>query len=135
MNEEQRLESELLSKIISMLNETSEYTRQRVLEKVSNYKEELNADPIGVITNCLKEVQLDAEKELDALYSKNASQLDNGTVKTINDDLEKGKAFVRTMSSQAREQDELIQQRREERYQQMIDEVGEIESPVNRIHH
>lgn len=50
-------------------------------------------------------------------------------------DLERGKSFVETMSSQAKVQDEAIQQRRDERYQQMIDEAGKVVSPASRLHH
>ena len=49
---------------------------------------------------------------------------DDGYARTIDDArrVERGKAFVEAMSSQARANDELIQQRRNERYEEMIDE-------------
>ena len=53
----------------------------------------------------------------------------------ITDNLERDKSFVESMSCQARIQDETIKQRRNERYQQMIDEAGEVVSPASRLHH
>lgn len=51
---------------------------------------------------------------------------DDGYARTIDDArrVESGKAFVEAMSSQARANDELIQQRRNERYEEMIDEYN-----------
>jgi len=45
------------------------------------------------------------------------------------------RAFVETMSSRARAHDEYMQIRRDERYEQMIEEAGKIEGPANRLHH
>lgn len=50
----------------------------------------------------------------------------------IPDSSEREKAFVETMSSNAQIQREAIQQRRDEQYEQMIAEAGEIESPMSR---
>lgn len=51
--------------------------------------------------------------------------------------LEMGKNFVETMSSQARMQQENIQRRRDERYEEMIfkdeEKLGPIESPMDRL--
>lgn len=49
---------------------------------------------------------------------------DDGYARSIDDArrVERGKAFVEAMSSQARANDELIQQRRDERYEEMIDD-------------
>ena len=49
---------------------------------------------------------------------------DDGYARSIDDArrVERGKAFVETMSSQARANDELIQQRRDERYEEMIED-------------
>lgn len=51
---------------------------------------------------------------------------DDGYARTIDDArrVERGKAFLEAMSSQARANDELIQQRRNERYEEMIDEYN-----------
>ena len=134
MNQEKIQEYQLLKTITNLLGQTSVETRKRVMEKISN--RDLSTDPIGVIIECLKEVQLDAYKELDALLNKGKNiQQDSDIPKTMTDDLERGKSFVESMSSQARAQDSAIQQRRDERYQQMIDEAEEVVSPASRLHH
>ena len=48
---------------------------------------------------------------------------------------ERGKTLTETLSSGAGAHDEYMQARRDERYEQMIQEAGEIESPANRLHH
>ena len=134
MNQEKIQEYQLLKTITNLLGQTSLETRKRVMEKISN--RDLSIDPIGIITECLKEVQLDAYKELYSFLNRGENiQRDSGTPKTMTDDLERGKSFVESMSSQARAQDSAIQQRRDERYQQMIDEAEEAVSPASRLHH
>ena len=134
MNQEKIQEYQLLKTITNLLGQTSLETRKRVMEKISN--RDLSIDPIGIITECLKEVQLDAYKELYTFLNRGKNiQRDSGTPKIMTDDLERGKSFVESMSSQARAQDSAIQQRRDERYQQMIDEAEEAVSPASRLHH
>ena len=134
MNQDKIQEYQLLQTIINLLGQTSVEIRKRVMEKIS--KRDLSSDPIGIITECLKEVQLDAYRDLDTFLNRGENmQLDNGTPKTMTDGLESGKSFVEAMSSQARVQDEAIQQRRDERYQHMIDETSEVVSPASRLHH
>lgn len=48
--------------------------------------------------------------------------------------IDREKSFVETISEPARAQQESIQRRRDEMYEEMIKEVGEIESPMNRSH-
>lgn len=134
MNQDKIQEYQLLQTIINLLSQTHVETRKRVVEKISN--RDISTDPIGIITECLKEVQLDVEKELDGLLNggENRQQISE-TPKTMTDNLDRGKSFVETMSSQARAQDEAIQQRRDGRYQQMIDETEEVISPASRLHH
>ena len=134
MNQEKIQEYQLLKTITNLLGQTSLETRKRVMEKISN--RDLSTDPIGIITECLKEVQLDAYKELYTFLNRGENiQQDSGTPRTMTDDLERGKSFVESMSSQTRAQDSAIQQRRDERYQQMIDEAEEAVSPASRLHH
>ena len=56
------------------------------------------------------------------------------SVKTLkkDDNLDREKAFVETMSSEARYQQEMMQQKREQRYEKMIEEAGPVESPMSR---
>ena len=123
MNPDKTKEYQLLQSIINLLDQTSIETRKRLAGKLSNY--DLSTDPIGIITERLKEMQLDTYKELDALLNEG---------ETITDDLKSGKSFVTAMSSQARVDDEKILQRRTERYQQMLDETEEVVSPSSRLH-
>lgn len=134
MNQEKIQEYQLLKTITNLLGQTSVETRKRVMEKISN--RDLSTDSIGIIIECLKEVQSDAYKELYTFLNRKENiKQDSGTPKTMTDDLERGKSFVDAMSSQSRTQDEVIQQRRNERYQQMIDESEEVVSPASRLHH
>lgn len=48
---------------------------------------------------------------------------------------ERGKALSETLSSGARAHDEYIQAKRDERYEKMIEEAEEIESPTSRLKH
>ena len=48
---------------------------------------------------------------------------------------ERGKALSETLSSGARAHDEYIQAKRDEKYEKMIEEAGEIESPTSRLKH
>ena len=47
---------------------------------------------------------------------------------------DRNKSFVETMSSEAMTQKDVIQRKREERYEEMISEVEELESPISRLH-
>lgn len=49
--------------------------------------------------------------------------------------VERGKALTETLSSGARAHDEYIQAQRNERYEKMVEEASEIESPASRLHH
>ncbi len=88
MNPDKTKEYQLLQSIINLLDQTSIETRKRLAGKLSNY--DLSTDPIGIITERLKEMQLDTYKELDALLNEG---------ETITDDLKSGKSFVTAMSS------------------------------------
>lgn len=48
---------------------------------------------------------------------------------------ERGKALSETLSYGARAHDEYIQAKRDERYEKMIEEAGEIENPTSRLKH
>lgn len=139
MNEDRVYEFRALELIVEMINNSSIETKKRVNEKLKSRMEEFHDNPIGVITECLKEVQLEVDQELKALGTK-IEEIDSttdNTAKTLNNmrRLERGKALTEALSSRAREQQEEIQQRRNEMYEKMIEEAGEIESPTNRLHH
>lgn len=50
-------------------------------------------------------------------------------------DKDRERAFVETMSSSARTHEEYIQARRDARYEEMIQEAGEIYTPANKLRH
>lgn len=64
----------------------------------------------------------------------NSIMEDGGKILTINNSaLEREKAFVSSISSDAVMQREQIQRNRDERYEQMIEEAGPIDSPMSRL--
>ena len=48
--------------------------------------------------------------------------------------IERGKALTEALSFDARMQQEAIERRRAARYEEMIEEAGEVESPKSRLH-
>lgn len=92
------------------------YIEKRVLKaddkRVATYEKEY------------RNIQAFAQQNGYVVADVNALVEDDGYARTIDDTrrVERGKAFVEAMSSQARANDELIQQRRNERYEEMIDE-------------
>lgn len=92
-------------------------------------------DPIGIVKSGFKYLaeqlvyQFIQETNIRSESANNIMQgneNEEGYARTINDSqrVERGKAFVETMSSQARAYDELMQQRRNERYEEMnIDKI------------
>lgn len=93
-----------------------------------NNVDSFNNDPTGTIQNGFRflaeQLVLKFIKETNDKTKEGLGNLDESTdkadgyAKTINDSqrIDRGKAFVETMSSQARLQDELMQHRREEMY-------------------
>jgi len=64
----------------------------------------------------------------------NSIMEDGGKILTINNSsLEREKAFVSSISSDVSLQREQMQQSRNERYEQMIEEAGPIDSPMSRL--
>ena len=92
------------------------YIKKRVLKaddkRVATYEKEY------------RNIQAFAQQNGYVVADVNTLVEDDGYARTIDDTrrVERGKAFVEAMSSQARANGELIQQRRNERYEEMIDE-------------
>ena len=92
------------------------YIEKRVLKandpKVATYEREY------------RNIQAFAQQNGYTIADVNMLVEDDGYARSIDDArrVERGKAFVEAMSSQARANDELIQQRRDARYEEMIDE-------------
>ena len=70
-------------------------------------------------------------------YRKKAGQSEDAkTLSLFNQsDKDRERAFVETMSSDARANEEYIQARRDARYEEMIQEAGEIYTPANKLRH
>ena len=70
-------------------------------------------------------------------YRKKAGQSEDAkTLSLFNQsDKDRERAFVETMSSDARANEEYIQAIRDRRYEEMIQEAGEIYTPANKLRH
>lgn len=98
---------------------------------------------VSILETYLPKIQViekEEEKKIDKMIENyQDSSTEDSSAKTLNihdsRKLKREKALVEAMSSQAREQREAIQRRRDEMYEKMIEEAGEIESPANRLHH
>ena len=70
-------------------------------------------------------------------YRKKAGQSEDAkTLSWFNQsDKDRERAFVETMSSDARANEEYIQAIRDRRYEEMIQEAGEVDMPANKLRH
>ena len=70
-------------------------------------------------------------------YRKKAEQSEDAkTLSLFNQsDKDRERAFVETMSSDARANEEYIQAIRDRRYEEMIQEAGEVDTPANKLRH
>ena len=70
-------------------------------------------------------------------YRKKAEQAEDAkTLSLFNQsDKDRERAFVETMSSDARANEEYIQAIRDRRYEEMIQEAGEVDTPANKLRH
>ena len=113
------------------------------LEEIKRQKE-LVGDIVGVakINETLNQVkpllaQILSSKDNNICKAENSEP--EGYARTIHDSarIERGKALSEALSTQARLNTESIQQRRNERYEEMISqaeqELGPIESPMSRL--
>jgi len=142
MNEEKREQYDILKDCLAKVCSLSLDIQERLAEKMLNHPIEFNANPIETLITCLNEISKEIEFELNLPSEKNnisstTEFQDNGIARTNHDErrIERGKSFVESMSFQGKELQETIQKRRDERYEQMISEAKEIESPINRLHH
>lgn len=105
--DEYKIKAETIGDIetVSELNQMLDYAKPKFHELLINGQEIIN------------NIKVDGEK---ILVPNNRT-------------LERGKSFVTTMSSDARMQKEQMQQTRDGRYEQMIEEAGPIESPISRL--
>ena len=110
---------------IQHINQLDEY--RKMAEQSGDTK---TADELGQIVEMSKKRLTEGMETIKEIGNEDAKMLSMFNQTRIN----REKSFVETMSSGARAHDEYIQSKRNERYEQMIEEAGELESPSSRLH-
>lgn len=120
-----------LEKIKELFDKMSDDDKDRLNSLLIARKEEYAVDPLGTVVSCVQEMfRQEVEKFTEYVNGQIEKSEPEGYARTIDDHhrVERGKAFVEAMSSQARANEELMQQRRDERYEKMIDEYDNLDS-------
>lgn len=118
-----------LKKIQELFNKMSEEDSNKLNKLLLSHKDDYDADPLETVIKCVQEMyRQEIEKFTDYVKSQTEESEPEDYAKTIGDSrrVERGKAFVEVMSSQARANKELMQQKRDERYEEMIDEYDNL---------
>ena len=92
-----------------------------VLETIGNFASDVLKDDLTKFT------------EIVSGLTKDIKEKDGKTLSLFDNSQSREKSFVEAMSQDARIQQENIQARRDARYEEMIAEAGEIESPMSRL--
>lgn len=124
-------------KIHELFEKMSNEDKAKLNELLLSHKDEYVVEPLETVKKCVQEMIRQTMQEFTDYVNGQISESSDGDyARTIYDSqrVERGKAFVEAMSSQARANEEAMQQRRDERYEQMINEAEEIESPMGRLH-
>ncbi len=137
VNQIQQLFMETLKEIVEVsasatrhINQLDEYRK-----KAEQSGDEKTAGELGQVVDTAR-THLNEELTACGNVVENIKAEDAKTISIVNQSSKaQEKAFVETISSDARAQDEYIQARRDARYEELIQEAGEIESPANRLHH
>lgn len=120
-----------LKKIQELFDKMSDEDRNKLNKLLLSYKDEYEVDPLETVRNCVQEMaRQEIEKFKDYVKGQVEESETDDYARTIGDSrrVERGKAFVEAMASQARANEELMQQRRDERYEEMIDEYNNTNS-------
>ena len=119
--------SKSASKHISELDEYRKRAEQVGEEKIATELRQV----VESSKSHLAEGMISVQEAVDEIKEE-----DSKTLSLFNKvQLERGKALTESLSSGARAHDEYIQARRDERYEKMIEESEEIESPTSRLKH
>lgn len=124
-----------LKKIQELFDKMSDEDKAKLNELLLSCREEYSVDPLGTVRKCVQEM---ARQEIEKFTDYVKGQIDESDpddyARTIGDShrVERGKAFVEAMSSQARANQDLIQQRRDERYEEMINEADDNSNTMGR---
>lgn len=124
-----------LKKIQELFDKMSDEDKTKLNELLLSCREEYSVDPLGTVRKCVQEMaRQEIEKFTDYVKGQINESDPEDYARTIGDShrVERGKAFVEAMSSQARANQDLIQQRRDERYEEMINEVDENSNTMGR---
>lgn len=137
VNQVQQLYIETL-KAIAELSESV----TRTINKLDEYRKKAEQSGDGKTASELGRAIDSAKSQLDDKLSRcceiveDIKTEDAKTLSLFNkSDKDRERAFVETMSSDARTHEEYIQARRDARYEEMLQEAGEIEPPANRLRH
>ena len=136
LDQVQQLLMETIKEIVEVSQSATQHINQldeyrKIAEQSGDGK---TADELGQI------VEMSKERLTEGMISCNETikEIENEGAKTLSifnqTRINREKSFVETMSSGARAHDEYIQSKRNERYEQMIEEAGELESPSSRLH-
>lgn len=135
-NQFQQLLMETLREIVEVSRSATQHINQldeyrKMAEQSGDTK---TADELGQIIETSKKRL--AEGMIS--YDETIKETENEDAKTLSmfnqARINREKSFVETMSSGARAHDEFIQSKRNERYEQMIEEACELESHSSRLH-
>lgn len=124
-----------LKKIQELFDKISDEDKVKLNGLLLTCKEEYVVDPLGAVRKCVQEmIRQEIEKFTDYVKGQVEEAEPEDYARTIGDShrVERGKAFVEAMSSQARANQDLIQQRRNERYEEIINEVDENSNTMGR---
>ena len=136
-NQVQQLFIETLKEIVGVSQSAAQYINQldEYRKKAEQDGDEQTASELGQVVDYVKSHLADGMVS----YQEIVEEIKGEDVKTLSmfnrKNFERGKALTEALSSEARAHDEYIQSRRDERYESMIEEAGEIESPINRLRH
>lgn len=126
---------EELQKIQELFDKMSDEDKNKLNGLLLAYKDEYAAEPLGTVRKCLQEMTRQKTEEFsNYVNNQNDESQPEDYARSIGDShrVERGKAFVEAMSSQARADQELIQQRRDARYEEMVNDANENSNTMGR---
>lgn len=136
-DEVQQLFMQTLKEIVEVSQSATQHINQldEYRKKAEQIGDEQTASELGQVVDSAKSHLADGMVSCQEIVEEIKGE-DAKTLSMFNrTNSERGKALTETLSSGARAHDEYIQARRDERYENMIEEAGEIESPTNRLRH
>ena len=133
----QQMYMETLQEIVKVSQSATKHINQldEYRKKAEQAGDEQAANELGLVVDSAKSHLVDGMTSCQKIVEE-IQEEDAKTLSMFNrESFERGKALTETLSSGARAHDEYIQARRDEQYEKMIEEAGEIESPASRLRH